>query len=48
MIDFIKPLLMLAAFVALLTGALMFSCSLYRECRRIHPWWYCAADGGGK
>jgi hypothetical protein len=44
---FALALLALAILGAVVGGV---SCGVarWRECRRIHPWWYCASDDGGR
>lgn len=41
----VKALLLLVAVVALLALGVACEFQSWYECRRIHPWWYCAGDG---
>jgi hypothetical protein len=41
-----KPEQVVAAILFIAILALSVSCGIahYNECRRIHPWWYCAME----
>lgn len=41
----IKFALLALLALVLLGGGITYAVVHWRECRRVHPWWYCAGEG---